>query len=135
MLAPKGTRLPLTAKLKGNMRIRYEWDATRTIKAHVQALATYEGSRRRDLRLFENSIYGNMKAYTTVDLGAGLDKGPWSVDLFVKNLFDKRGQVTKGIQCVEAVCGDIGGGTAIGGKIYTTVIRPRTVGLRIGRKF
>ena len=55
-----------------------------------------------------------MKAYATVDLAAGLDKGAWSLDLFAKNLFDKRGEVTKGIQCVEAVCGDPGGGTAIG---------------------
>ncbi len=107
-LAPDGTRLPLTAKLKGNSRIRYEWNPTSSIKAHVQALVSYEGSRRRDLRLFENSIYGNMKAYATVDLAAGIDKGQWSVDLFAKNLFDKRGQVTKGIQCVEAVCGPAG---------------------------
>ena len=134
-LAPEGTRLPLTAKFKGNTRIRYEWNATSTIKAHVQAVATYEGSRRRDLRLFENSIYGNMKAYTTVDLAAGIDKGDWSVDLFAKNLFDVRGQITKGIQCVEAVCGDPGGATVIGPKTYTTVTRPRTIGLRIGRKF
>ncbi|HEV2044947.1 MAG TPA: TonB-dependent receptor [Sphingomicrobium sp.] len=134
-LAPEGTRLPLTAKFKGNTRIRYEWNATSTIKAHVQAVASYEGSRRRDLRLFENSIYGNMKAYTTFDLAAGIDKGDWSVDLFAKNLFDVRGQITKGIQCVEAVCGDPGGATAIGPKIYTTVTRPRTIGLRIGRKF
>ncbi|MEO7410755.1 MAG: TonB-dependent receptor, partial [Sphingomicrobium sp.] len=69
LLAPKGTRLPLTAKLKGNSRIRYEWNPTADIKAHVQGVVTYEGSRRRDLRLFENSIYGNMKAYATVDLG------------------------------------------------------------------
>jgi len=134
-LAPKGTRLPLTAKLKGSSRIRYEWNATSSMKAHIQALITYEGSRRRDLRLFENSIYGNMKAYTSIDLAAGLDKGDWSVDLFAKNLFDVRGEITKGIQCVEAVCGDPGGATAIGPKIYTTVTRPRTIGLRIGRKF
>ena len=135
LLAPSGTRLPLTAKLKGNSRVRYEWNASSTIKAHIQAVASYEGSRRRDLRLFENSIYGNMKAYTSVDLAAGIDKGDWSVDLFAKNLFDVRGQITKGIQCVEAVCGDQGGDTAIGPKIYTTVTRPRTIGLRIGRKF
>jgi len=135
LLAPEGTRLPLTAKFKGNTRIRYEWNATSQIKAHVQAVAAYEGSRRRDLRLFENSIYGNMKAYTTVDLAAGIDKGDWSLDLFAKNLFDVRGQITKGIQCVEAVCGDPGGATAIGPKIYTTVTRPRTIGVRIGRKF
>ena len=135
VLAPNGTRLPLTAKLKGSSRVRYEWNASDTIKAHVQALVTYEGSRRRDLRLLENGIYGNMKAYSLVDLAAGIDKGPWSVDLFAKNLLDARGQVTKGIQCPEQVCGDVGGNTAIGGKVYTTLVRPRTIGLRIGRKF
>ena len=76
-----------------------------------------------------------MKAYASVDIAGGIDKGDWSLDLFAKNLFDVRGQITKGIQCVEAVCGDPGGATAIGPKIYTTVTRPRTIGLRIGRKF
>ena len=73
---------------------------------------TYEGNRRRDLRDFENSIYGNMDAYTLVDASAGLEKGPWSVELYVKNLFDTRGQLSKSIQCVEAVCGDPDGLTA-----------------------
>jgi hypothetical protein len=70
-----------------------------------------------------------------VDIGAGIDKGPWTVDLFVKNLFDVRGQISKSIQCNELVCGDPFGATAIGPKVYTTVTRPRTVGLRVGRKF
>ncbi len=76
-----------------------------------------------------------MKAYTSIDLAAGLDKGDWSVDIFAKNLFDVRGEITKSIQCVEAVCGDPSAATAIGPKIYTTVTRPRAIGLRIGRKF
>ena len=135
VLAPDGARLPLTAKLKSSSRIRYEWNPTSTVKAYVQALVTYEGSRRRDLRLLENSIYGNMKAYSLVDLSTGIDKGLWSVDLFAKNVFDVRGEVTKGIQCPELVCGDVSNSTASGGKVYTTVTRPRTIGLRIGRKF
>ncbi|MES2905084.1 MAG: TonB-dependent receptor [Pseudomonadota bacterium] len=135
VLAPSGTRLPLSAKLKGSSRIRYEWDASSTIRAHVQALVTYEGARRRDLRLVENGLYGNLKAYSLVDLSAGIDKGPWSLDLFAKNLFDVRGQVSKGIQCPELVCGDVDNQTASGGKVYTTVTRPRTIGLRVGRKF
>ena len=65
-----------------------------------------------------------MDAYALVDLSAGIDKGPWTADLFVKNLLDARGQVAKSIQCREAVCGDPDGVTAIGGKIYTTVTRP-----------
>ncbi|MEO8618906.1 MAG: TonB-dependent receptor [Sphingomicrobium sp.] len=133
-LAPSGTRLPLTALWKGNSRIRYEWDWS-AIKAHVQGSLTYEGSRRRDLRGIENSIYGNMKAYALFDTAAGIEKGPWEVELYVKNLFDARGQLSKGIQCVETVCGDPTGGTAIGGKVYTNVTKPRTIGLRVGYKF
>ena len=133
--APKGTRLPLTAKWKGNSRVRYEWNAWSDARANVQASVTFEGDRTRDIRHDVQAIYGKMDAYTLVDLGAGIDKGPWSVDLYVKNLFDVRGQISKSIQCNEFVCGDPFNLTAIGGKVYTTVTRPRTVGLRVGRKF
>jgi outer membrane receptor protein involved in Fe transport len=134
VLAPSGTRLPLTAKLKANGRVRYEWPFLGG-RGHVQGTMTYEGARRRDLRLIENSIFRNMEAYTLVDLGAGIDRGAWSLNLYAKNLFDKRAEVSRGIQCVETVCGDPGGASGIGGKIYTTITRPRTIGLRVGRKF
>lgn len=134
-LADEGTRLPVTPKFKLNSRVRYEWALTSDIKSHVQAGVTYEGKRRVDLRDIENAIMGNLDSYWMVDTSAGIEKGPWSLDLYVKNLFDVRGQVTRGIQCLETVCGDPDGLTANGGKIYTTVSRPRTIGLRIGRKF
>jgi len=135
LLAEEGTRLPLTARWKANSRLRYEWQLMTDTRAHVQGSMTYEGKRSRDLRDFENSIYRKMNSYSLFDASAGVDRGPWSLDLYVKNLFDKRGQITKGIQCVESVCGDPFGGTAIGPKIYTTVTRPRTIGIRVGRKF
>jgi hypothetical protein len=53
----------------------------------------------------------------------------------VKNLFDKRGEISKSIQCNEQVCGDPGGDTDRGGKIYTTITRPRMIGLRLGTTF
>ena len=135
LLAEEGTRLPVTSKFKMNSRVRYEWNLTSDIKSHVQASASYEGNRRVDLRDFENSIMGNLDSYWLVDASAGLEKGPWALDLYLKNLFDVRGQVTKGIQCLESVCGDPDGLTPNGGKIYTTITRPRTVGLRVGYKF
>jgi iron complex outermembrane recepter protein len=135
LLAEEGTRLPITAKWKLNSRLRYDWQVSSDIKAHAQAAVSYEGDRRQDLRDLENSILGDLDAYTLVDTSVGAEKGPWSVDLYVKNLFDVRGQVTKGVSCLETVCGDPDGLTAIGPKIYTTITRPRTIGLRIGRKF
>jgi outer membrane receptor protein involved in Fe transport len=134
-LADKGARLPVTAKFKLNSRLRYEWALTSDIKAHAQGSVSFEGKRRVDLRDFENSIMGDLNSYWLVDTAAGVEKGPWSLDLYVKNLFDVRGQVTRGIQCLESVCGDPDGLTEIGGKNYTTVTRPRTIGLRVGRKF
>ncbi len=114
-LAEEGDRLPLTARWKGSSQVRYEWPAGADLRAHVQGDVTYEGERRRDLRPAINDIYRNMKAYAQVDLGAGVVKGPWTADLYVKNLFDVRGQLSKSIQCVETVCGDPAGVTAIGG--------------------
>ena len=133
--AEKGDKLPLTAPWKGSTQLRYEWALRPNMKAHVQGVVTYEGKRKRDLRPGINEIYGNLDSYAEVDLGAGVETGPWSVDLYVKNLFDVRGQLSKGIQCREEVCGDQLGDTLSGGKIYTVVSRPRTIGLRVGRKF
>ncbi len=135
LLAEKGDKLPLTAPWKGSSQLRYEWGLRPDMKAHVQGVITYEGKRKRDLRPGINDIYGNLDAFTEVDIGTGVETGPWSLDLFVKNLFDVRGQLSKGIQCREEVCGDQDNVTAGGGKIYTVVSRPRTIEIRVGRKF
>ena len=134
-LAPPGRRMPITAKLKGSTQLRYEWTMASGMKAHVQGLATYEGKRTRDLRLYESSIYGTLPAYTQVDVSAGVEKGVWSAELYAKNLFNSRGQLSKAIQCLEATCGDPDGLTDRGGIFYTTIARPRTIGLRLGHKF
>ena len=64
-----------------------------------------------------------------------MKSGTWSAELFVRNLFDEVGATAKGIQCLESVCGDPGGDTVIGPKIYTFVTQPRTIGLKVGTKF
>jgi outer membrane receptor protein involved in Fe transport len=133
-LAPSGTRLPLTARFKGSARARYEFPVG-TMKGHFQLSGSYEGKRTRDLRTLQNGIYGNLPAYSQWDASSGLKSGPWTAELYVRNLFDKRGIESKSIQCTETTCGDPDGLTQIGGKIYSTVIRPRTIGLRVGRTF
>jgi len=105
------------------------------MNAHVQGVATYEGRRTRDLRILENGIYGNMRAYTQVDLSAGVESGPWDAELYAKNVFDGRGQTSKNIQCLEITCGDPDMITPRGGIVYTTYTRPRTIGLKAGYKF
>ena len=134
ILAPAGTRLPLTARFKGNARIRYEFPVM-GMEGHVQMNASHEGSRTRDLRPVESAIYGRLGGYEIVDLSAGIENDRWSLELFARNLFDERGALGSGIQCNELVCGDSLGLTAIGPKIYTYVSRPRTIGIRAGVRF
>jgi outer membrane receptor protein involved in Fe transport len=135
LLAPSGTRLPITARFKGNARIRYEFPVSEGWEGHLQASGSFEGRRTRDLRLIQNAIYTNMPSYGTVDLTAGLEHSDWSFELFARNLFDSRGVTGRSIQCAEVTCGDPLGQTAIGGKIYSFVTTPRTIGFRIGRRF
>ncbi|MCL9998775.1 MAG: TonB-dependent receptor [Erythrobacter sp.] len=134
LLAPAGTQLPVTAKFKGNAIARYEfpvggWDG------HVQGAASYIGRRRSDLRTAENAIKGDFDPYTTVDLSLGMRKDSLRFELFVTNLFDVRGVINSGVQCVETVCGDPTGISNTGGAFYDFITRPRIIGLKAGFDF
>ena len=134
LLAPAGTRLPVTAKFKGNAVARYEfpigdWDG------HIQGALAHIGKRRSDLRPFENDLKGEFGAYTTFDMSVGADTGPYRVELFATNLFDERGIVNSGVQCLETTCGDPDGISTTGGVFYDYVIKPRTIGLKVGMDF
>jgi iron complex outermembrane recepter protein len=135
LLAPAGTQLPLTAGFKGNARARYEFPLSPTMEGHVQVNGAYEGERTRDVRTLQRQIYGDLDDYFTFDLSAGIESGPWSAQIFARNLFDARAEVGRFIQCLETTCGDPDGVTAMGGKVYTMVARPRTIGIRVGRRF
>jgi iron complex outermembrane recepter protein len=135
LLAPAGSRLPTTAKFKGNAVARYEfpvadWDG------HVQLAVNYIGGRRNDLRPAVNAIKGNLPAYTTADISLGIKNETWKIDLFATNLLDKNGIVGTGVQCVETVCGTgVTATTPTGGAFYDVVIKPRVIGLKFSRDF
>ncbi|WP_380876995.1 TonB-dependent receptor [Sphingomonas sp. DBB INV C78] len=135
LLAPAGTRLPITAKFKGNIVARYDFPVSGDWNAYFQAGAVYEGKRTTDLRTAVRPIVGDLPDYTTVDFSFGANSKRFSVEAFVRNLFDVNGAVGKTIQCGEFVCGDPDGLTTIGGKIYTYPTQPRTIGLKVGTKF
>ena len=133
-LAPSGSRLPVTAKFKGNALARYEFPVG-SWEGHFQTSVNYEGKRLSDLRVIERGIVGDFKAYTTVDLSLGAKKDAWSFEVFAVNLFNSNGVINRGVQCGETICGDPGGVTASGGIFYSNVIHPRTIGLKVGTKF
>lgn len=134
LLAPAGTRLPVTAKFKGNAVARYEAPIG-ALDGHIQFAVNHIGSRRSDLRTAENAIKGFFDAYTTADISAGIAGEGWSLELFATNLFNENGVSNSGVQCVETTCGDPGGVSSTGGVFYDTVIRPRLVGLKVTKDF
>jgi iron complex outermembrane recepter protein len=125
-IAPKGTELPITAKVKGNLTARYNFEVGGGWESYFQGAAFFEGRRRSDLRLLENSILGDMPGYGTVDLSVGTKKDLWSFDVYLKNAFDNRGQLLRYTECAETVCG---------AQTYIIPVEPRMIGIRATRDF
>ncbi|AJA11561.1 TonB-dependent receptor [Sphingopyxis fribergensis] len=134
LLAPSGSRLPVTAKFKGNAVARYEFPIG-GVDGHVQFAVNHIGKRRSDLRTLENDIVGDFKAYTTADVSIGVKGEGWNAELFATNLFDSRGVINSAVQCGETVCGDADGVTPGGGVFYDNVIRPRLIGIKVSKDF
>ncbi len=123
--APDGTRLPVTAEFKGNLTGRYTFEIG-SLEAYVQGSIIHEGDRTSDLRLAERDILGDLPSYTMADLSFGLRRDNWALNLYLKNAFDERGEVSRFTQCAEAVCGE---------QAYTLVTQPRTFGVRFSQDF
>jgi iron complex outermembrane recepter protein len=135
LLAPSGSRLPTTAKFKGNAVARYEFPISEW-NGHVQLAANYIGSRQTDLRPVQNAIKGNLGAYTTLDFSIGMKNDEWTTEIFATNLLDSKGLNGTGVQCLETICGTgVTTATPTGGAFYDNVIRPRVIGIKFGRKF
>ncbi len=130
----RARRLPVTPRLKGNAIVRYEfpigsWDG------HLQGALSYTGDRRSDLRNFENRLLGMLSGCTTADVSVGVENDRYRIELFATNLLDARGIIDTSVQCLETTCGDPDGISSTGGVFYDTVIKPRTVGLKLGMDF
>ena len=124
-LAPKGAQLPITPKIKGNITARYTFDAWGN-EAYGQIAAFGTGRRRSDLRTLEGGILGDLPGYGTVDISAGMKKDKWAFDVYMKNMFDNRGEIANYAECQATVCG---------GTTYIIPTMPRTIGMRVTRDF
>src|SRR6185437_8709664 len=117
-LSQAGSRLPGTAKISGNFSADYNWDITDNTKGFVGASVFATTARPNSLILGydptkaggvgpmpnfgaapiydpnTNALIGytstKLPGYTTLDLRAGVEHGPWTVSAYVKNLTDVR---------------------------------------------
>ena len=130
IVAPSGTRLPITPRFKGSATARYSWNLAGATKAHVQVGVAHQSSASTALRTYDPAVrtnpatfLGRLRAYTLVDAATGLDWRSFNVELYVANLFDKRNDLSRGTAC--SICE------------RTLIVpgTPRTIGLRAGYKF
>ena len=120
-----GTRLPVTAKFKGNVNARYTFD-WQGGEAYWQASVAHQGDRTNDLREAQSAVFGKLAAYTLTDLSVGWRKDSWSVDVFLKNAFNTRAQLARFSECAALTCG---------AESYTVFAQPRTLGVRFSKEF
>ena len=99
-------------------------ELVRNAVAVVNAVRPRSG--KVDLRKVAAETYGDLAAYTLVDLSVGYKRNNWSVDLFLKNAFDKRAELARFTECKVGTCGD---------EPYTVVSQPRTFGVRFSQEF
>jgi iron complex outermembrane receptor protein len=123
--APAGTQLPITPLWKLNGTARYEWKLG-NFDAHLQGSVVHESGTWSDLRLVDRSLLGKNKGFTSFDFTTGLERDNWSLELYVKNVFDDRSQLGRYAECTPGTCGF---------EPYILAAQPRTIGLTFSQKF
>ncbi len=123
-LAPAGTRLPVSPEFKMNAIARYEFKAG-SYDAFAQGAVVYQGDAIPVLAVDDAAIIGKQPAFTTGDLAFGFGSGNWTAELFVENVTDELGQVTRYPPCAASICP----------APLVVTVRPRTFGLKFGQRF
>ncbi len=121
--APIGTRLPITPQFKISGNARYTWEMG-SFAPFIQGLISHQSGASTDLRVAQAAALGSLPAFTTGNLSAGAMIGSFSAEVYVENVTDERGQLSRSVRC--SVCYQ---------RTYSALITPRTIGLRVGTKF
>jgi iron complex outermembrane recepter protein len=130
-----GDHLPYIPSLSGTLSADYRWDLSDRMRAYVGGTLHSQTSQKAGFSAGYRAAFGkqiNLRGYTTLDLRAGFDLKPFTVQAYVRNLLDSDGLVgAEGYPYVIAP-GIGGAGTNM---ILATSIRPRTFGLVLGAEF
>jgi outer membrane receptor protein involved in Fe transport len=155
-LSEAGNRLPTTPRFSGNFSADYNWTITPSDKAFVGASVYFTTARPNELSIGydpnhasgvgvmpnfglapiynpnTNAIIGYaqmaLPGYATLDLRAGLEHGLWTVEAYAKNVTDVRAYS-------EFDAYNSASYSNYATEWVATVLRPRTVGMSIARKF
>jgi outer membrane receptor protein involved in Fe transport len=133
--APKGTRLPITAKLKGNLTGRFQFPMG-GLQGYAQASLAYNGDSRPALLPSESDLLGTQSSYSIADFSFGVKKDEWELELSVRNAFDERASLYRYAECATNYCARVpDADSPVPGIVYSVVNQPRTIGVKFSQKF
>lgn len=109
----EGDELAFAPDLQLNLQARYEWSLDNGDTAHVMPHISYSDEAVTDIVVPNRT---NLDSWILVGLTAGVSNEEWSAEFYIDNLTDESAQIS---------------GNAIFNKDRITVVRPRTMGLRM----
>ena len=129
MSAAAGTRLPRQPRFKGQLQARYTYTVG-SLDAFTQLAADHQSSSSSDISTYNDQLLGDVPGFTSGDFSTGVSKDRWSLEFFVENFTDTRGQLSRNTFCAITICASL---TA--SNTRTLPSRPRFVGLKFSNKF
>jgi outer membrane receptor protein involved in Fe transport len=125
-LAPTGTQLPGAPKVKTNVSARYTFPLLGH-EAYVSGDFMYQSRVWSEMRIRQRGILRQRSPFGLANMSLGMKKDNYSVELFVKNVFDKRASLQRYADCSITVCGS--------SSVYDVIVPPRLIGLQFGQRF
>ncbi len=123
--APSGTQLPGIPKIKANATARYNFDMN-GYDSFVQLAGVHSGSTTNSLEAPKNALVGDTPSYTSFDFAIGTAKDNWTLQAFVNNLTDERGENARTAECAASNCLT---------NYRIVPILPMNYGIKFGQKF
>lgn len=123
--APSGTygkagdRLPYSPRWSAYLSADYTYPLTAALNSDLGGGIVYVGDRESSFTSSANVPRFDLRAYTTLELHAGIQSLDWNVSLYVKNLTDTKGYLSAMAQNVATGVSSYG----------LAVIQPRTLGV------
>jgi iron complex outermembrane receptor protein len=125
--APVGTTMPGIPKNKANATARYQFEIG-SFNSFVQGSVIYQSGTTFSLE--STSVYaGTTPAFGTFNLSAGIAQNSWTLEAFIDNVFDKRGELGKNSECNDLLyhyC-------LLNAHVYP--VAPMQFGLKFGQRF
>ena len=122
-----GDRLPYSPLVSANASADYDFLVIRDIQGFLGASFHYRGDEASDFNASGGANYVRpvLPSFNTVDLRGGFDKGPYELELYVRNLNN-----AVGLTDLRSLAGN-----GVSAPLFAGVINPRTFGMSVSAKF